>query len=273
MVRTSAARSARGAASSAARSHVDATRRLRTSGTDGVRAATEEAPGRGILAAPRQGTMKPEFSRRKLVAGAAGLAAAGSCRTPGESKGSAPSGFDLDQFIDDVKRAREERDGQRAVEEVLARAVADPAAVLAELGEPRQAGIQPLYRAADLTILNVVWAPLMILLPHDHRMWATIGVYGGREDNILWERSGPAVEAAHAASLSVKEVFSLPHDAIHSVANPIERLTGAIHIYGGDFFAVPRSEWDAETLRERPFDLPRAIRSFEEANRRFEAGR
>ena len=28
------------------------------------------------------------------------------------------------------------------------------------------------------------------------------------------------------------------------------RLTGAIHIYGGDFFAAERSEWDPETLKE-----------------------
>ena len=211
-------------------------------------------------------------TRRQIVAGAAALAATGSHPASRESR-VAPSGFDLDAFIEDTKRARNEGDGQRAVEEVLARAVSDPAAVLLELGEPRKAGIQPLYHAPDLTILNVVWAPLMILLPHDHRMWATIGIYGGREDNILWERDGTLVEAARASSLSVKEVFSLSADAIHSVANPIERLTGAIHIYGGDFFAVPRSEWDAETLRERPFDLAGALRTFEEANRRFEAGR
>jgi len=34
------------------------------------------------------------------------------------------------------------------------------------------------------------------------------------------------------------------------VTNPIGKLTGAVHVYGGDFFAAPRSEWDAETPRE-----------------------
>jgi hypothetical protein len=57
------------------------------------------------------------------------------------------------------------------------------------------------------------------------------------------------------------------------VTNPIPRLTGAIHIYGGDFFAPGRSEWDAETLRERPFDLEAARKIFRDANERFEAGR
>jgi hypothetical protein len=32
------------------------------------------------------------------------------------------------------------------------------------------------------------------------------------------------------------------------VTNPIPRLTGAIHVYAGDFFAAERSEWDPETL-------------------------
>jgi predicted metal-dependent enzyme (double-stranded beta helix superfamily) len=183
------------------------------------------------------------------------------------------SQLDPDRFVDDVKRASRERDAQRAVDQVLARTLSEPARVLAGLGEPRGAGLNVLYRADDLTILNVVWAPLMFLLPHNHNMWASIGIYTGREDNILWERSGSAVKAARAASLSEKEVFPLPADAIHSVTNPIRRLTGAIHVYGGDFFATGRSEWDPETLRERAFDLEAARASFRAASERFESAR
>jgi predicted metal-dependent enzyme (double-stranded beta helix superfamily) len=180
--------------------------------------------------------------------------------------------FDLDRFVDDVKRARSEQAGQAAVQEVLARAVSDPGAVIDGIGVPTQAGVHPLLHEKDLTILNVVWAPLMQLLPHDHRMWASIGIYTGREDNILWQRSGSTVKAARAASLSEREVFPLPADAIHSVTNPIKRLTGAIHVYGGDFFATPRSEWDPETLLERRFDLEAARQSFKDATERFKAG-
>jgi hypothetical protein len=50
------------------------------------------------------------------------------------------------------------------------------------------------------------------------------------------------------------------------VTNPIPRLTGAIHVYGGDFFAAERSEWDAESLLEGRYDVARTIRRFEEAN-------
>jgi predicted metal-dependent enzyme (double-stranded beta helix superfamily) len=61
----------------------------------------------------------------------------------------------------------------------------------------------------------------------------------------------------------------LGRDIIHSVLNPIKRLTGAIHVYGGDFFGVPRSEWDPEELVEHPFDVQKTLALFEESNRLF----
>jgi hypothetical protein len=50
------------------------------------------------------------------------------------------------------------------------------------------------------------------------------------------------------------------------VTNPLPRLTGAIHVYGGDFFGVVRSEWDPDTLLERPYDLQKNVKLFEAAN-------
>jgi predicted metal-dependent enzyme (double-stranded beta helix superfamily) len=189
----------------------------------------------------------------------------GAARAHGRSS-AATGRMDLAGIVEDLRRAGEE--GQRAVRAAVERAVSEPGALLAALGDP-QAGIHTLYRAPDLTILNVVWAPMMVLLPHNHKMWATIGIYSGREDNILWRSAGARVGAVGAASLSEKDVFDLPDDAIHSVVNPIPRLTAAIHVYGGDFFAASRSEWDSETLRERPWDVEAARRTFQEAARRF----
>jgi predicted metal-dependent enzyme (double-stranded beta helix superfamily) len=76
------------------------------------------------------------------------------------------------------------------VREVVARAVSAPTSILKQLGEPRRAALQTLYRSGDLTILNIVWAPYMTLMPHNHQMWAVIGLYTGREDNIFWRRGG-----------------------------------------------------------------------------------
>jgi len=129
------------------------------------------------------------------------------------------------------------------------------------------------HRSADLTVLNIVWAPLMQLLPHEHNMWSLIGIYTGREDNIFWERREGQVSAVKALAVAPGRVVPLARDVIHSVTNPIEKLTGAIHIYGGDFFATPRSEWDPETLTARERSIERAIRLFEQSNERFFAWR
>ena len=184
--------------------------------------------------------------------------------------------FDLDQLVSDCRAALKESASQAAVCEVVARVVADPSAVLKRLGVPGRAEMQSLYRSEDLTILNVIWAPSMMLLPHNHRMWAVIGIYTGREDNIFWRRlagaAGGKVEAAGARSLCEKDAVQLGSDIIHSVNNPIPRLTGAIHVYGGDFFGVPRSEWDPETLLEQACDGDRMARRFEEANQRLKIG-
>ena len=142
---------------------------------------------------------------------------------------------------------------------------------MAGLGEPSIAGLHTLYHSDDLTVLSVVWAPLMVLMPHNHNMWASIGIYTGREDNLLWRRQGPVVTATGATAITAGDVFGLPRDAIHSVTNPIERLTGAIHVYGGDFFAPGRSEWDPETLREQPWDIEAAQDKFRKAAARFNA--
>jgi predicted metal-dependent enzyme (double-stranded beta helix superfamily) len=181
--------------------------------------------------------------------------------------------FDLDRFIEDCHAAlAEDRGAGRAVQEVTARAVADPAALIATLGAPERAGSQTLHRAPDLTILNLAWGPGMTIYPHDHRMWAVIGIYAGREDNIFWRRlPDRTVEAAGAKSLGSGECTILGKDIVHSVTNPLRRLTCAIHVYGGDFFAAERSEWDPESLREQPYDVVKAMRLFEDSNRRLAA--
>ena len=176
--------------------------------------------------------------------------------------------FKLNRFVADCRAALAEDASHKAVREVVARAVSDPPGVLAGLGDPTASGVRKLHHTDDLTVLNVVWAPKMTIMPHNHHMWAVIGVYTGREDNIFWRKldTESLIEAAGAQSIGAKDATPLGRDIIHSVTNPLSRLTGAIHVYGGDFFAVEKSEWNPETLLERPYDMEKNMRAFEEAN-------
>jgi len=181
--------------------------------------------------------------------------------------------FAIDRFIEGCRAAIADTNPGRAVQELVAEAVSDPAAVAAALAEPAHAGFEILHRAADLTILNFAWAPWMCFKPHNHCMWSVVGIFSGREDNVFWRRTPASIEAAGARSLGVRDAALLGADIIHSVVNPVGRLTRAIHVYGGDFFAPPRprSEWDHETLVERPWDIDHTRRMFAEAEARAHA--
>ena len=177
--------------------------------------------------------------------------------------------MDIERFVDDCVVANQEAEAQAAVKEVLGRAVADCRSVQAALGEPVRAGINVLHRSDTLTIFDAVWTPQMNLMPHNHLMWANIGIYAGREDNIFWRRDDNGIEAVGVNALFEKDAAMLLVDAIHSVTNPLLRFTGGIHIYGGDFFDTPRSLWDPETLEEGPSDGDIVSRIFEEENERL----
>jgi hypothetical protein len=186
--------------------------------------------------------------------------------------------FEKEQFVEGCKAASLE--GQKAVREIVLEAMSDPSGIVKALGEPVSAGINPLYRGEDLTIINFVWAPYMTLMPHNHNMSAVVGIYYGREDNMFWRRigggadPGPDIEAAGAESLGAGQVASLGRDIIHSVANPISKFTSAIHVYSGDFFDPPedRAQWDHDTLLEEPWDIEAARNVFAEAEARYKAG-
>ena len=179
--------------------------------------------------------------------------------------------FTRDGFIADCEAAVMAGGGQRDLRALLEHAVSDRARVAAELGEPIRAGIEVLHRSHNVTILNLVWGPHMTAMPHNHHMWAVIGMYGGREDNIFWRELPPdakwPLEAAGASSFLPGDVGTLGSDIIHSVTNPLGKLTAALHVYGGDFLKQQREQWDEETLVRRPFDRERAARLFEESNR------
>src|SRR5262245_24896219 len=119
------------------------------------------------------------ISRRDVLVGA-GAAIVGSTTLAQSARGAQKQRFDVQAFIEECRRAGSESDRQSAIQEVMKRAISDTRAVLAGVGEPQRGGIQTLYRSPDLTILSIVWAPLMQLLPHEHRMWSVIGIYSGR---------------------------------------------------------------------------------------------
>ena len=120
-------------------------------------------------------------------------------------------------------------------------------------------------------MLHIAWTPGMRLNPHEHAMFAVVGMYGGQEDNAFFRRTAGGLEPAGGRELSAGHVLVMGEDAIHAVANSRREYAVALHVYGGDFFDAVRSEWDATTFAERPRDLDATRRLFDEANAAWRA--
>jgi predicted metal-dependent enzyme (double-stranded beta helix superfamily) len=175
----------------------------------------------------------------------------------------------VEEIVGRCEEALSEHTPFLAVRDVLAQLVSEGSDLEQALGPVSRGGITTLHKAADLTVLHVAWTPGMTLYPHEHRMWAVIGMYGGQEDNAFFRRGDGGLQPAGGRALPAGEVLVLGDDAIHSVANSRKEFAVALHVYGGDFFSVERSEWDPETHEERPRDLARTQRLFDEANARW----
>jgi predicted metal-dependent enzyme (double-stranded beta helix superfamily) len=114
-----------------------------------------------------------------------------------------------------------------------------------ELGTATRSTYEALYRGHDLLVLHGVVPPTPKPVdPHDHRMWAVIGVYHGQEDNQLFARTDHAtLEPTERFSVRAGEIRPLGASTIHSVHAAGGRYLGAVHVYGGDLFGTPRSTW------------------------------
>jgi predicted metal-dependent enzyme (double-stranded beta helix superfamily) len=167
------------------------------------------------------------------------------------------SRFDIDDLVQRLVTAGTGDEPRQAVSVELERAVSDGTA-MADALRPDMGGLTILHHAPELTILHLVWSPNMVLPAHDHRMWATIAIYTGEEENTFYRRSAsqPAeIEGSGGVTLRAGDVQLLGRETIHSVTNPLARHTGAIHVYGGDFVNEPRSQWGPGDLVERPYDI------------------
>jgi predicted metal-dependent enzyme (double-stranded beta helix superfamily) len=177
---------------------------------------------------------------------------------------------EIDEVVDRLVRANAEHTPVLAARDVLEELVRKQSTLGSAFGLPERGGITPLHQTPELTVLHVAWTPGMRLYPHEHKMWAAIGLYGGQEDNAFYRRTPEGLQPSGGTALTEGNVLLMGDDAIHSVSNPRRDFAVALHVYGGDFFAADgRSEWDPETLAERPRDMQRTARLFEDANFRW----
>ena len=159
------------------------------------------------------------------------------------------TGLDVDDLVARLRAAPT----VHAVHEEVERAVRlDPTGVLDD-----EAGLHLLHRSDELTVLHVVLPPgYAPTLPHDHRMWAVVGLFAGREDNEFFRSTGagPELELSGGRSLRAGDVLAMGAETVHAIANPSAGATSALHVYGGDLLAAERSMWRRDPWRREPYD-------------------
>ena len=86
---------------------------------------------------------------------------------------------------------------------------------------------QALYRGNDLLVLHAVVPPTPRPVdPHDHRMWAVVGVDHGQEDNQLFARTDTAVLApTEGFTVRPGDIRPLDAETIHSVRRPVAAIS------------------------------------------------
>jgi len=185
--------------------------------------------------------------------------------------------FDLDRFIEDCRGVGRDAHAPKHVLELMRAAMADPEAVgkaVTPLAPAAGALDAPLYRSAELTVLNVSLRPGMLSIPHDHRMWAVIGIYQGEETNTFYRRGEAGLEESNHRTVHAGEAILLGADVVHAIENPLDRPTLGLHVYGGDLIGEARSMWSPHDGKEHPYDIPQFYRWCRDLaqSRRAEAG-
>jgi len=157
--------------------------------------------------------------------------------------------------IDKSVRALDSADPQANIEAVLLAAAQDPGVALAisERTEFTNLSDLAIYRSESLTLLAGTLPPGFSAGPHNHNLWSVVAVCRGQEDNRFFVKDGGGLREDGRTSVIGPGVLANDADVIHAIHNPLEEPLLVLHAYGGDLFAVTRSNWDPETHEEIPF--------------------
>ncbi|MGW8367692.1 MAG: hypothetical protein ACWGPN_03305 [Gammaproteobacteria bacterium] len=162
----------------------------------------------------------------------------------------------IEAVIDKCKQALSAPDAQHEVETILLEAANDPAVRDAISARTKFASLEDLaiHRSDTLTLLAGSLPPGFSAAPHNHNIWSVVSVCAGQEDNEFFERDGDSLRRVGETSVVAPGVLANAAEVIHAIRNPLDTPLVVLHAYGGDLFSTPRSNWDATTHKEIPFD-------------------
>ena len=166
--------------------------------------------------------------------------------------------MELNEFVANCQRVVKNKNGAKEVLTLMQLLMADLSKFQSFMKSLRHKSVFPdpiLFQSPDLFIFNYCQIPGNQGPAHTHGVWAVIGVYEGQEINIYYERIGKKLKKVGREILTPGKIAPMEDDAIHSVSNPLDQPSFALHVYGGDLLAVARSMWNPWTMEELPFEI------------------
>lgn len=111
-----------------------------------------------------------------------------------------------------------------------------------------------LYEDATISIWHYRMPTGVVVPPHDHQVYAIIGVYEGVEANHFYTLKQGELVCDAINQVGQGTAILIQPDSIHSVQTGNNRRSCAIHIYLGAFTKVERSRFDWKTGEAMPLN-------------------
>jgi 3-mercaptopropionate dioxygenase len=178
--------------------------------------------------------------------------------------------YTLEQFVADLDRiTRAESDATVITDRVaplLSQLVKNPDAIPAQYrrSPDGQRGRYMLHRAPQFNVTAVLWRPGDRAGAHNHETWGVIGVVDNEIEETRYRVTETGGERASLERVSVKRhgpgAISrlVPGDEVHAMANPTQRDTLEIHVYGRDLAGLKRRTWSDDGA-EKPLVSPKYL--------------
>jgi predicted metal-dependent enzyme (double-stranded beta helix superfamily) len=165
--------------------------------------------------------------------------------------------FDAERFVMRCRSALQAADALAELAVVIAEALADRAALRSAIAPGQGLRVSVLCEGPELTVVQFVTPKDFAFPPHEHAMVSAVGVYAGAEQNVYYETDRAGLRESRRRLLSAGDVAVHAADVIHSIASAGDEPLAALHVYGGDFFHAPRSEWRGSPFARYDYDTAR----------------
>jgi predicted metal-dependent enzyme (double-stranded beta helix superfamily) len=168
--------------------------------------------------------------------------------------------LDRSAFVAECRAALRRSPVLPVLREIVQAAVRDPALHRELVPEQPVLRITVWTEEPRLCVAVLLSPPGFVFPPHEHLMPSVVGVFSGVEENVYYRRAARGLEEIGRRRVHAGEAVAHEEDVIHGISNSANDTLGALHVYAGDFFGKPRSEWSPDLLSEHPYDLARVRR-------------